>query len=72
MTVYCIYDSIYTISKDENDNISDVEVERIIELFHYIYLKDEYYNFDQSRISDYITCVYLEYKIPLVKFENVK
>lgn len=71
LTTYCIYDSIYTIAKNENYKISDDEIERIKDLSHYLYLKDEYYNLSPARISDYIAIGCIEHKIPLEKYEDM-
>ena len=70
LTVYCIYDSIYSVSKNEGYTLSDDEVERIKELAHYAYLKDEYYNYSASRISDFITDCYINHDVPLEKMED--
>lgn len=71
LTTYCIYDSIYTVAQNENYKISDDEVERIKNLSHYLYLKDEYYNLSPARISDYITIGCIEHEIPLEKYEDM-
>lgn len=71
LIVYCVYDSIYFNAKEKNYEISDEEVNRIKDLSYSVYLKDEYYDLSPSHISDYITRGYLEYKIPLEKFENM-
>lgn len=68
LTEYSIYNSIYIIAKNQDYEISDSEVATIKELSYYVYLKDEYYNFSPSRISDFITYGYLEHNIPLEKF----
>lgn len=70
LSEYCIYNSIYTIAKGTDYEISDEEVERIKELSHYIYLKDEYYNLSPSRISDFISECYIVNKVPLEKLEE--
>lgn len=70
LTIYCIYDSIYINARDYDKEISDDDVERICELSHYLYLKDEYYNFSSSKIADYLTIGYLEHNISLDKLEE--
>lgn len=70
LTAYCIYDSIYTVSKNNDCELSDDEVERLKELSHYVYLKDEYYNFSSARISDFLTECYTDHKIPLETMED--
>lgn len=68
---YCIFHSIYSIAERVGYKMSDDEVERIKDLSYYIYLKDQYYNFEPLRISDYITVGYLQYKIPLEIYKNM-
>lgn len=71
LTAYCIYDSIYINARNSDKEISDEDVERIYELSHYLYLKDEYYDFSSSKIADYITIGYLDNNISLDKLEEV-
>lgn len=70
LTAYSIYESIYTIARNNDYEITDDEVERIKNLSHYVYLKDEYYNLSSARISDFITECYTEHKVPLDKMED--
>lgn len=70
LTIYCIYNSIYTIAKNNNYEITDDVVERIRELSNYVYLKDEYYNFASTKISDFLTECYIEHSVSLEKLEN--
>lgn len=70
LTSYYIYKSIFTIAKNYDKELSDDEVERIEELANYIYLKDEYYNFSDARISDFLTQCYVEKGISLDKLEE--
>lgn len=70
ITIYCIYDSIYINARNYEKELSDEYAKRICELSHYLYLKDEYYNFSSSKIADYITIGYLEHNIPIEKLEE--
>lgn len=70
LTVYSIYNSIYTIAKNNSYEITDNAVERIKDLSHYLYLKDEYYNLSSSRISDFITECYIKNNDSLNKLED--
>lgn len=70
LTSYCMYRSIYTIARNNNRNLSNEEVERLEELANYIYLKDEYYNFSDTRISDFLTECYIEKNISLDRLEE--
>lgn len=70
LTVYSIYNSIYTIAKNNSYEITDNEVERIKELSHYLYLKDECYNLSFVRISDFLTECYIQNNVSLDKLES--
>lgn len=70
LTVYSIYNSIYTIAKNNSYEITDNDVDRIKGLSHYLYLKDEYYNLSSARISDYITECYIKNNNSLDKLED--
>lgn len=71
LTDYCIYNSIYTISKENNYMINDEEVDRIRELTDYLYLKDDYYNLSVNRISDFITECYESKNITLEELASI-
>lgn len=70
ITVYSMYNSIYSIADNENYEISDGDVERIKELSYYVYLKDGYYNLSPSKISDFITECYICHNVSLEKMED--
>ncbi len=67
LTSYCMYRSIYAIARNYNKELSDDEIEELEELANYIYLKDEYYNFSDARISDFLTECYIEKGVSLNK-----
>ncbi|MCI9434901.1 MAG: hypothetical protein HFI86_06505 [Bacilli bacterium] len=71
LTVYSIYNSIYTVAKNNSYELTDDEVERIKELSNYTYLKDEYYNLSSVRISDFLTECYVKQNVSLDKLESV-
>lgn len=70
LTVYCIYDSIYDVARNEGFEISDEIAVDIQELAHELYLDDEYYNLSQSKIADFITRCYINDNSFLEKIEN--
>lgn len=71
LTVYSIYRSIYIIAKNLDKVIDDNSVQRICDLSYHLYLKDDNYNFSESRIADYLTNGYLDENISLDKMEEI-
>ena len=71
LTVYSIYRSIYIIAKNLDKVIDDNSVQRICDLSYHLYLKDDSYNFSESRIADYLTNGYLDENISLDKMEEI-
>ena len=49
LAIYCIFDSIYDASRNNNADIDDEKVLDIQELSYDLYLDDEYYNLSQSK-----------------------
>ena len=72
LSIYNIYNSIYCIARNNNYEIDNEEVERLEEVAHYLYLKDEYYNLSESRIADFISECYIEHNISLDELEDAK
>lgn len=70
LTVYCIYDSIYDVARNENIDISDEVAMEIQELAHEIYLDDEYYNMSASQIAYFLTGCYAQDNSFLDKVED--
>ena len=70
LSIYNIYNAIYCITRNNNYEITDEEVERLEEIAHYLYLKDEYYNLSESRIADFIGECYIEHNISLDELED--
>lgn len=60
LTIYCIYDSIYNVSKNEEVNIDDETAINIQELSYNIHLDDEYFNFSASQIACFLTECYVK------------
>lgn len=58
LTVYCIYDSIYDVARNNNIEISDELAMNIQELAHDLYLEDEYMNLSASQIAFFLTECY--------------
>lgn len=58
LTIYCIYDSIYDVAKNEDINIRDDVVTDIKELAYDLYLDDEYMNLSASQIAFFLTECY--------------
>ena len=55
LTIYCIYDSIFDVAKNQNIEISDELAMDIQELAHDLYLDDEYRNLSASQIAFFLT-----------------
>lgn len=58
LTIYCIYDSIFDVAKNQNIEISDELAMDIQELAHDLYLNDEYRNLSASQIAFFLTECY--------------
>ena len=71
LTIYCIFDSIYDASRNNNADIDDDKVLDIQELSYELYLDDEYYNLSQSKIAYFITECYIKDDKFLDKVEDI-
>ena len=60
LTIYCIYDSIYDVAKNEDIDISDDVVTDIKELAYDLYLEDEYMNLSAPQIAFFLTECYVK------------
>ncbi len=58
LNIYCIYDSIYDVSKNEEINVDDETAINIQELSYNLYLDDEYSNLSTSQIAYFLTECY--------------
>ena len=59
LTIYCIFDSIYDVQKNENISIADDVVLEIQELSYDLYLDDENCNLSASQIAYFLTSCYV-------------
>ncbi len=71
LTIYCIYDSIYSIANERHIKLDDEIVKTIQEKTYEIYLDDEFFNFSEARISDFITECYIDDNSFLEKLEDI-
>ena len=71
LTIYCIYDSIYSIAESNNVEIDDEVVKKIQEEAYQLYLDDEFFNFSETKISDFLTKCYIEDNSFLEKIKNI-
>lgn len=71
LTVYCIYDSIYDVARNNNIEISDELAMNIQELAHDLYLEDEYMNLSASQIAFFLTECYAKDNTFMDKVEDI-
>ena len=60
LTIYCIYDSIYDVARNEEINIDDKTVMNIKDMSYDLYLDDEYSNLSASQIAYFLTECYVK------------
>lgn len=72
LTVYCIYDSIYDVARNNNIEISDELAMNIQELAHDLYLEDEYMNLSASQIAFFLTECYAKDNTFMDKVEDIE
>lgn len=70
LTIYSIYDSIYSVARNEEVELDAEIVKDIQELSHDLYLDDEYYNLSSAKIADFIARCYVEDNEFLKKIED--
>ena len=71
LTVYCNYDSIYDVARNNNIEISDELDMNIQELAHDLYLEDEYMNLSASQIAFFLTECYEKDNTFMDKVEDI-
>ena len=71
LTIYCIYDSIFDVVKNQNIEISDELAMDIQELAHDLYLDDEYRNLSASQIAFFLTECYAKDNTFIEKVEDM-
>lgn len=71
LTIYCIYDSIFDVVKNQNIEISDELAMDLQELAHDLYLDDEYRNLSASQIAFFLTECYAKDNTFIEKVEDM-
>ena len=71
LTIYCIYDSIFDVVKNQNIEISDELAMDIQELAHDLYFDDEYRNLSASQIAFFLTECYAKDNTFIEKVEDM-
>ena len=71
LTVYCIYDSIYDVSRNENIEISDEVAVNIQQLAYDLWLDDEYMNLSASQIAYFLTECYVKDNTFMEKVDDI-
>lgn len=71
LTVYCIYDSIYDVVRNENTEISDEIATDIQQLAYDLYIDDCGYKLSQSEIAHFLTKCYIEDNTFLEKIDDI-
>ena len=71
LTLYCIYDSIFDVARNQNIEISDELAMDIQELAHDLYLDDEYKNLSASQIAFFLTECYAKDNTFMEKVEDI-
>ena len=70
LTVYCIYDSIYDVVKNQDYEITDKVAVDLQELAYDLYLEDNGYKLSQSEIAHFLTNCYINDNSFLYKIED--
>ena len=70
LTVYCIYDSIYDVVKNQDYEITDKVAVDLQELAYDLYLEDNGYKLSQSEIAHFLTNCYINDTSFLDKIED--
>ena len=71
LTVYCIYDSIYDVARNENTEISDEVAVDIQQLAYDLWLDDEYMNLSASQIAYFLTECYVKDNTFMEKVDEI-
>ena len=71
LTIYTIYDSIYSSARNEEIELKDEVAKNIQELSYDLYIEDDNYKLSAQEIADFITrCYSNDYKF-LEKIEDI-
>lgn len=71
LTVYCIYDSIYDVAKNQDYEITDKVAVDLQELAYDLYIEDNGYKLSQSEIAHFLTNCYIKDNTFMEKIENI-
>lgn len=71
LTIYCIYDSIFDVARNQNIEISDELAMDIQELAYDLYLDDEYRNLSASQVAFFLTECYAKDNTFMEKVEDI-
>ena len=71
LTVYCIYDSIYDVARNEDFDLSDKVAIDIQQLAYDLWLDDEYMNLSASQIAYFLTECYVKDNTFMDKVEDI-
>ena len=71
LTIYCIYDSIFDVARNQNIEISDELAMDIQELAYDLYLDDEYRNLSASQVAFFLTEFYAKDNTFMEKVEDI-
>ena len=71
LTVYCIYDSIYDVARNESTEISDEVAVNIQQLAYDLWLDDEYMNLSATQIAYFLTECYVKDNTFMNKVDDI-
>lgn len=71
LTVYCIYDSIYDVARNESTEISDEVAVDIQQLAYDLWLDDEYMNLSATQIAYFLTECYVKDNTFMEKVDDI-
>ena len=71
LTVYCIYDSIYDVARNESTEISDEVAVDIQQLAYDLWLDDEYMNLSATQIAYFLTECYVKDNTFMEKVDEI-
>ena len=71
LTVYCIYDSIYDVARNEDFDLSDKVAIDIQQLAYDLWLDDEYMNLSAPQIAYFLTECYVKDNTFMDKVEDI-
>lgn len=72
LSIYCIYNDIYSSAQNNNYNISDDDTMKIQEISYQLYLDDEYNHLSAPDIAYFLTDCYSRDETFLDKIEDLE